>query len=89
MIPIPNFNESLFSEVTIGSKKCIIGTVYRSASQTSDEFESFLSNFEFQCSGCFNRDTYLTLLPRDYSTRNTKWWRHDITTTEGTQGAIQ
>ena len=39
--------ESLLCEVTIGSKKCIIGNVYRSPSQNSDEFESFLSNFEF------------------------------------------
>ena len=46
-ISILYLNESLLCEVTIGSKKCIIGTVYRSPSQNSDEFESFLSNFEF------------------------------------------
>ena len=28
MISIPYLNKSLFCEVTIGSKKCIIGTVY-------------------------------------------------------------
>ena len=45
MISIPYLNESLLCEVTTGSKKCIIGTVYRSPSQNPDEFESFLSNF--------------------------------------------
>ena len=33
MISIPYLNQSLLCEVTIGSKKCIIGTVYRSPSQ--------------------------------------------------------
>ena len=47
VISTPYLNESLLCEVTIGSKKCIIGPVYRSPSQNSDEFESFLSNFEF------------------------------------------
>ena len=47
MISIPYLNESLLCEVTKRSKKCIIGTAYRSPKQNSDEFESFLSNFEF------------------------------------------
>ena len=85
MISIPYLNESLLCEVTIGSKKCIIGTVYRSPSQNSDEFESFLSNFEFLLQDISNRNPYLTLLLGDYNARNTKWWHHDITTTEGTQ----
>ena len=29
--------------------------------------------------------TYLTLLLGDYNARNTNWWHHDITTTEGIQ----
>ena len=45
MISPPYLNESLLFEVTIGSKKCIRGTAYRSPSQNSDESESFLSNF--------------------------------------------
>ena len=81
-------NESLLCEVTIRSKKCIIGTVYRYPSQNSDEFESFLSKFEFllqNISNISNRNPYLTPLLGDYNARNTKWWHHDITTTEGTQ----
>ena len=33
----------------------------------------------------FNRKPYLTLLLGDYNARNTNWWHHDITTTEGIQ----
>ena len=47
MMSIPYLNESLLCDVTIRSKMCVIGTVYRSPRQNSDEFESFLSNFEF------------------------------------------
>ena len=53
--------------------KCIIGTVYRSPSLNSDEFESFLSNFEFVLQGIFNHNPYLTLLLGHYNSRNTKW----------------
>ena len=85
VISTPYLNESLLCEVTIGSKKCIIGTVYRSPSQNSDEFESFLSNFEFLLQDISNRNPYLTLLLGDYNARNTNWWHHDITATEGIQ----
>ena len=80
-------NESLLCEVTIGSKKCkcIIGIAYKSPNQNSDKFESLLSNFEFLLQDISNRNPYLTLLLGDYSARNTKWWDHDITTTERTQ----
>ena len=62
MISKPYLNKSLLCEVTIGSRKCIIGTVYRSPSQNSDEFESFLSNFEFLLQDISNCNPYLTLL---------------------------
>ena len=74
-----------FHTTTIGSRKCIIGTVCRSSNQNSDEFEYFLSNFEFLHQDISNRNPYLTLLLGDYNARNTKWWHHDITTNEGTQ----
>ena len=85
MILIPYPDESLLCEVTTGSKKCIIGTVYRSPTQNSDEFESFLSNFEFLPQDISNHNPYLTLLLGNYNARNAKCWHHDITTTEGIQ----
>ena len=85
VIWIQYLNKSLLCEVTIGSKKCIIGTVYRSTSQDSDEFESFLPNFEFLLQDIYNHNPYLTLLLDDYNARNTKCWHHDIAATEGVQ----
>ena len=77
VISIPYLNESLLCEVTIRSKKCTIGTVYRYPSQNSDELESFLLNFEFLPQDISNRNSYLTLLLGDYNARNTKWCHHD------------
>ena len=85
VISAPYLNESLLCEVTIGSRNCIIGTVYRSSSQNFDEFESFLLNFEFLLQDICNHNPYLTLPLCDYNARNTNWWHHDITTTEGIQ----
>ena len=48
-----------------------------------------LSLFYQTLSFCFrifsNRNPYLPLILVDYNARNTKWWHHDITTTEGIQ----
>ena len=62
MVSIPCLNKPLLSEVTIRSKLCIIGTVYRSASQNSDGFESFLSNFKVLLQDISIRNPYPTLL---------------------------
>ena len=66
-------------------KECIIRIFYRSPSQNSNEFESFLSNFEFLLQDISNCNPYLTLLLGEYNARNTKWWHHDISATKGTQ----
>ena len=77
IISISYLNESHFCKVTIRSKQCIIETVYRSSSQYSDEYESFLS-----LENISDRNLYLTLLLGDYNARNKKWWHYDISTTE-------
>ena len=75
VISTPYLNESLLCEVTITSRKCIIGNVYRSPSQKSDESESFLLNFEFSLQDISHRNPYLTLLLGDYNARNTEKYR--------------
>ena len=57
-----------------------MGTVYRSPTQNSDEFESFLSNFKFLLHDISSSNTYLTLLLGEYNARNTKLCHHDIAT---------
>ena len=50
-LPVRNFSNSYLSEyltleVTINNKKGYVITLYRSPSQTPDEFDSFISNLE-------------------------------------------
>ena len=58
VISTPYLNESLLCEVTIGSRKCMIEALYRSSSQNSDQFESFLLNFEFLLQDISNHNPY-------------------------------
>ena len=41
-----NLDECLLCELSYKNKKCFITTLYRSFSQSKEEFEKFLSNFE-------------------------------------------
>ena len=42
-----NLDECLLCELSCKNKKCFIATLYHSHSQSREEFEKFLSNFEF------------------------------------------
>ena len=53
--------------------------------KTLINFSFFLSNLEFLLQDISNHNLYLTFLLDHYNARNTKWWHHEITTTEGTQ----
>ena len=46
VISIPYIKEALLLEMNYNNKKVIISVIYRSSSQSTDEFESFLLNFE-------------------------------------------
>ena len=46
IVNIPSLTECLVCEVTIQSKKGYVAIVYRSPSQSTSEFESFLSRLE-------------------------------------------
>ena len=50
-LPVSNFSNSYLSkcltlEVTISNRKGYVITLYRSPSQTSDKFQSFISNLK-------------------------------------------
>ena len=46
VINLPYLQEALLLELNDQNKKIIISSLYRSPSQNSEEFESFLTNFE-------------------------------------------
>ena len=56
-------------------------SLYRSPSQTQDQFNEFLLNFEQLLSDIIS----LFLMAGDFNARTLSWWRKDSTTLEGTQ----
>ena len=86
-IKILNFHclsECIVCEFSYLKKKCFIASLYRSPSQTSDEFELFISKFDNLLGTLFSHNPYLVFILGDFNARSSSWWSDDINTTEGT-----
>ena len=58
--------------------------MYRSPSQSSIEFESFLSGFEDMLSSILFSKSQFTVILGDFNARSSTWWSNDITNINGT-----
>ena len=88
-LPVRNFSNSYLSEcltleVTISNRKGYVITLYRSPSQTSDEFQSFISNLEKLLININSFDPHFVILLGDFNAKSKSWSVNDITTEEGT-----
>ena len=83
VISIPYFNEALLLEMSYNNKKVMVSVIYRSPSQTNDEFDTFLSNFQMLLNDINNRKPSLSVVTGDFNSRCSSWWSNDINTTEG------
>ena len=61
----------------------IISVIYRYPCQSTDEFESFLLNFEQLLDDVSQCRPSLSLITGDFNARSVLWWSNDINTTEG------
>ena len=64
-------------------EKCNITLIYRSPSQSSEEFNTFLSNFEFLLDYMANRYPFVSIIIGDFNARSDNWCSSDETTYEG------
>ena len=83
VINIPYINEALLLEMNYNNKKVIISVIYRFPSQSTDEFESFLLNFEQLLDDVSQCRPSLSVITGDFNARSVSWWSNDINTTEG------
>ena len=88
-LPVRSFsnsylNECLTLEVTISNKKGYVITLYRSPSQTSNEFDPFISNLEQLLINITSFDSCFVILLGDFNAKSKSWSVNDITTEEGT-----
>ena len=72
-----NFNQSVYG------KQCNISLIYRSPSQSSEEFDTFLSNFELLLDYIANHNPFVSIITGEFNTRSINWCSSDKTTSEG------
>ena len=82
VINIPYIKEALLLGMNYNNKKVIISVIYRSPSQSTDEFESFLLNFEQLLDDVSQCRLSLSIITGDFIARSVSWWCNDINTTE-------
>ena len=70
-------------EILYDDKKCFITSLYRSPSQTSDEFETFLTKFEQLVDSIYSLDPYLFIIFGDFNAKLSSWNVNDPDTFEG------
>ena len=69
--------------MSYNNKKVMVSVIYRSPSQTNDEFDTFLSNFQMLSNDINNRKPSLSVVTGDFNSRCSSWWSNDVNTTEG------
>ena len=83
VISTPYLKEALLLEMDYNNKKVMISVIYRSPSQTNDEFDTFLSNLQLLLNDINYRKPSLSVVTGDFNSRCSSWWSSDINTTEG------
>ena len=78
-----NLDECLLCELSYKNKKCFIATLYRSPSQSREEFEKFLSNFEVLIKAISNQKDAIFIIMGDFNARLSNWCKYDISNNEG------
>ena len=80
-----NIDEFLLLEMNFDNKKCFLISLYRSPSQSSDEFNDFCLKFDKTLEYVFNQNPQLVFVVGDFNARSDSWWPNDVNTIEGTQ----
>ena len=77
--------ECLILEVSINNKRGYVVSWYRSPNQTSDEFESFITNLEKIVADISRSNLHFILLIGDFNAKSSNWSPNDTITAEGAQ----
>ena len=83
IININYLNECVRFELMVGDKLCNFIALYRSPSQSQDQFESFKENLELNLESAVQNNPFLVVLLGDFNTKSSNWCKNDIITTEG------
>ena len=67
----------------IGGKLCNVIVLYHSPSQSQDDFETFLTNFELNLDTILANNPFLTVTLGDFNVKSNLWWKSDKTSYKG------
>ena len=76
-------SECIVLELDCNGKKLLFSTLYRSPSQSLDEFENFLTDFEDCLSSMCSKNPDLITILGDFNAKSSNWWTGDNTSYEG------
>ena len=77
--------ECINSEIRIGNRLCRFVSLYRSPSQSQDDFESFANRFELNIDTATAHNTFLTLVLGDFNDKSNLWFKGNKTIYEGSK----
>ena len=76
-------HECLTIELNIKNKLCVLIALYRSSSQSHNEFSSFVTNSKSTLQAITLRKPFLTMVLGDFNAKNKLWFDQDNTSYEG------
>ena len=85
VIKVKYLQESISFELKIRVKCCNFSCLYRSPSETQDEFETFLNYFELTLDKIHENNLLRTVVLGDFNAKSNSWWKADITSLEGSK----
>ena len=85
ILGIQYLHECTNFEIRTGGKLCRFVSLYRSPSQSQDDFESFANNFELNVDTATANNTFLTVVLGDFNAKSNLWFKGDKTTYEGSK----
>ena len=85
ILGIQYLHECINFEIRIGCKLCRFVSLYRSPSQSQDDFESFANNFELNIDTGTSNTTFLTVVLGGFNVKSNLWFKGDKTMHEGSK----
>ena len=83
VLSIQYLQECINFELNIGGKICNFLSLYRSPSQTQDEFETFIDNLELHLDILCQNNPFLIVLIGDLNAKSKNWYCHDKSSHKG------
>ena len=84
-IETPYFSQCILCTLTVQNKVGYVAVIYRSPSQSVNEFDDFLLNFEKLLNQISQLKSSFLVILGDFNARSRSWWCEDKTSREGAQ----